>query len=344
MDNNLLKRIRLSLNEKRDNLSAWLVTTSPAERKMRLGSAPVASMKAHLESLDHVLARANDQSFGQCQVCQESVDSALLEMDYSSCVCLDHLSTAETRQLETDLEMAGQVQQTLLPHQAPEIPGLEIAAYSRPAQIIGGDYFDFISFHDQQPGVAIADVAGHGMPASLHMASVQTLLRILVPANTSQAEVVAEVQRLYRHNIRFTTFVTLFLAAFDEKTNTISYCNAGHNPPLVIRPTATADQAPSWLWPTGPAIGLLEDATFTESRVILHPGDLLVMYTDGLTEATNRQNEEVGRERLARWLNHDSNLSARDTVQIIRTELEAFTNGKPLEDDVTIVVGKLKVN
>jgi RNA polymerase-binding transcription factor DksA len=197
MERKLVDRIRYSLRAKRDNLTTWLATTAPMERQLRLGPATEAAMKAHLETLDQTLAKAEDQTLGQCQVCNEAIEPALLEMDYACCVCHDHLSSDEVRQLETELEMAGQVQRTLLPHEVPEIPGFDIAAYSRPSQIIGGDYFDFFTFRDHQPGMIIADVAGHGMSASLHMASVQTLLRTLVPANTSPAGVVTEVQRLY---------------------------------------------------------------------------------------------------------------------------------------------------
>jgi sigma-B regulation protein RsbU (phosphoserine phosphatase) len=343
MDQKLIERIGLSLKEKRDNLATWLVATSPPERDLRLGSSTEEAVQAHLGTLDQALEKAADQTLGRCEVCHEPVEAALLEMDYSCCVCLDHLSTDEARQLEMDLEMAGRVQQTLLPHKVPEIPGLELAAYSRPAQIVGGDYFDFFAFGDGRPGMTIADVAGHGMSASLHMASVQTLLRTLAPASSSAAEVVSEVQRLYSHNIHFTTFVTLFLVAYDERTHTFTYCNAGHNPALILHQSDNVGQAPVWLWPTGPAVGILEEATFAEAQVTLQPGDLLVMYTDGITEATNRANEQLGRERLATWLTRERNITASDAVRIIRDRLSEFTEGKPPADDITLVVGRLEM-
>lgn len=342
MDKKFTDHLRDSLREKRDNLTAWLATTTGQEKQIRLGPAPEAAMKAHLETIDETLVKADNHTLGQCEICHESIEPSMLEMDYSCCVCLDHYSADEVRRLETELELAGKVQQSLLPSEVPQIRGLDISAYSRPAQIIGGDYFDFFTFQDHQPGLAIADVAGHGLSASLHMASVQTLLRSLVPAHVSPAEVVAEVQRLFSHNIRFTTFVTLFLAAYDEQAYTLTYSNAGHNPPLVLRQTAQEEPASRWLRPTGPAVGLVEGANFTEAQVRLHPGDLVVMYTDGLTEAMNRKHEMLGQDRIAVWLTQEVNISASEAVQVIRDGLQEFTQGEPAADDITLVVGKLK--
>jgi sigma-B regulation protein RsbU (phosphoserine phosphatase) len=129
------------------------------------------------------------------------------------------------------------VQKTLLPQEVPNIPGIEIAAFSRPAQIVGGDYFDFIDFSNGFHGLAIADVAGHGVSASLHMASIQALLQTLVPDNKSPAEVMRQVHKLFIHNIRYETFVTFFIGAFDSSTKTLTFCNAGHPPPLILRKT-----------------------------------------------------------------------------------------------------------
>ena len=257
MNNTINERIQKSLREKSDNLTTWLTESSPSEKQLRLGSSPEEAVQVHLETIGQALEKTDDQSLGQCEVCNEPIEPELIEMDYTCCVCLDHLSVDESRHLETELEMAGHVQQTLLPGEVPNIPGLDIAAYSRPAQIVGGDYFDFFDFQDRRPGIVIADVAGHGMSASLHMASLQTLLRTLAPASISTIELISEFQRLYSHNIRFTSFVTVFISAYDVNTRILSYCNAGHNPPLIIHQFDQDNQAPVWLRPTGPAVGLV---------------------------------------------------------------------------------------
>ena len=229
----------------------------------------------------------------------------------------------------------------LLPQEVPNIPGLEIAAFSRPAQIVGGDYFDFIDFSNGFHGLAIADVAGHGVSASLHMASMQALLRTLVPVNKSPAEVMRQVHKLFIHNIRFETFVTFFIGAFDSSTNKLTYCNAGHLPPLVFRQTKNKEESVVMLRPTGAAIGLVEEAIFGEKTIDLQEGDLLVLYTDGVTEAMNTDNQEFGRERLETLIQQVEGLQVKEVIQKIRLSLEEFSEGKPLADDTTIVVSRI---
>ena len=146
-------------------------------------------MPVYVHVIDHAIAQADDRTLGLCVVCHDYVEPELLEMDYTTCVCLDHLSAHAKRQLEDELELSQAVQRALLPQEIPAIPGLEVAAFSRPAQIVGGDYFDFVHFADGTHGLAIADVAGHGVAAGLLMASIQTALHTLVPLCDSPAEV-----------------------------------------------------------------------------------------------------------------------------------------------------------
>ncbi|MES0344359.1 MAG: PP2C family protein-serine/threonine phosphatase, partial [Anaerolineales bacterium] len=271
-------------------------------------------------------------------VCQESVESDRLEIDYTCCVCLDHLSIEEVRDLEHELELAQQVQKTLLPQEIPEMSGLEIAAYSRPAQLLGGDYFDFTAFNDGKYCLALADVAGHGVSASLHMASIQAMLRSIVPTSHSPVEVVSQIHKLFVHNIHFTTFVTLFIGAFNPNSKSFTFCNAGHNPPIVLRTGSDYAESNFRLNPTGPAIGLIEDTEFGEETLLLHEGDLLVMYTDGLTEAVDQRNEMFGVERLVDITEAIYPASPDVVVREIREGLETFIDGRSLADDTTIVV------
>lgn len=302
MDAPLLERIRVGLLEKQDGLSEWLRLTSPHRKEVMLGPSTEQAVHAHIGTIENLLAKAESRTLGRCQVCQDYVNADLLEVDYTASVCIEHLSEEEVRRLESELELAQSVQKSLLPERVPETPGLEIAAYSRPAQIVGGDYFDFVRFEHGTQGLVLADVAGHGVSASLHMASIQALLRSTVPASRSPAEVVMQMHRLFIHNIRFTTFVTLFLGAFDPTTKTFTYCNAGHNPPLVLRIHRSGELSRIWLNPKGPALGLVEEPEFGEGTVTLQDGDLLTMYTDGITEAMNHHDETFGNERLARLL------------------------------------------
>ena len=210
----------------------------------------------HLHVIETSLEKIEDNTLGICEICHESVDTELLQMDYTATVCLGHYTEAELRQLESELELSQVVQRALLPQKMPNIEGLELAAFSRPSEIIGGDYFDFFKFRDGTHGLVIADVSGHGVSAGMLMSSLQTALRTMAPDTDSPAEILERINRFYIHNINFTTFVTVFLARFDPVSLTLTYVNAGHNPPAVYR-NGNADV--TWLTRTAPAIGLAED-------------------------------------------------------------------------------------
>jgi sigma-B regulation protein RsbU (phosphoserine phosphatase) len=338
----LLERVRSGLVQKQNNLTEWLNATPLGKKKVLLGPSTEQSVQARLDVIDDAISKADSKTLGKCEVCHEVVETELLEVDYTACVCIEHLSGEERRQLESELELAQEVQKTLLPQEVPNIPGLEIAAYSRPAQIVGGDYFDFVDFSDGLHGLAIADVAGHGVSASLHMASIQALLRTLVPINKSPAEVMRQIHKLFIHNIRFETFVTFFIGAFDVSTKTLTFSNAGHQPPLILHKNKRQKESVEMLRPTGAAIGLVEEAEFTEKKIELYEEDLLVLYTDGVTETVNLQNQEFGRERLIKLSKQLINAPVKKVVQVIRQGLEEFSVGKPIADDTTIVICKIK--
>lgn len=337
----ILDELRDQLLEKRANLSGWLRATPPSRRDVTLGPASERDVRAHLNTLDEAISKAEAGTLGECVVCHLPVEPSRLQMDYMTCVCLDHFSPEEVRDLERELELAQQVQRGLLPHAAPTVPGLDIAAFSRPAQFVSGDYFDFVTFDGGAQGFAIADVAGHGMSSSLHMASIQTLLRTLAPLHASPADVVQQIHKLYHRNVHFTSFVTLFVGALDLATKRLTYANAGHNPPLLLRNANTALTTATWLAPTGPAIGLVEEAEFGERAVDLEAGDLLVLYTDGITEIVTADNVLLGQEGLRRLIGAAAHLPAQDLVSEVRQRLEAFSSAQPLADDVTLVVGKV---
>lgn len=341
VNSQVLGRFRERLLDKRHNLTLWLQTATTSQKRMRLASASERDVHTHLEVLDTALEKAEAETLGLCTICHEYIQTEYLEMDYTACVCIDHLSPEEIRRLEHELELSQVVQRALLPQQIPEISGLEIAAFSRPAEIIGGDYFDFFRFADGNHGLAIADVAGKGVSASLLMASVQTALRALVPLSETPVEVLRQLNRLFYHNINFTTFVTLFLGSFDPKLQTLTYSSAGHNPPLVFCKRPNGREPISWLRPTGPAIGLVEEPPFTLDETGLAPGDTLLLYTDGVTEAMSPQQEQFGEARLAALVQNDSGISPKELIGVLRQSLLEFTAGQQPADDTTILACRI---
>ena len=342
MDSSLLTRIQATLLERRHNLTEWIHHTPAQKKRVRFGPAGEQAAQEYLRVLDTALEKAEEKTFGACEICHGPIEVNRLEMDYTTNVCVDDLSEEQKRRLERDLELSQQVQQALLPQQAPDIPGMELAAFSQPARIVSGDYFDFFRFQDSTHGLAIADVVDKGMAASLLMASLQASLRILVPGNDDPARVVENLNALFCHNIRLIQFVTLFLGRFNHETRTLEYCNAGHNPPLLLRQPASREEHIVWLEPTGAAIGLVEQFQFATATVTLAPGDILVLYTDGVTEAMNPQQEQFGTERLAEFVRHESSLPAQDLLRELRRRLQEFTHDQPPMDDTTAIVLKVQ--
>lgn len=342
MDTQVFQRIRANLLERRQNLANWLSTAASGEIQVRLGPVDQQAIQAHLQALETTLEKAEDHTLGLCEVCHDYVEPSRLEMDYTTCVCLNHLSATEIERLEYELELSARIQRALLPHQVPDIPGLRLAAFSRPAEIVGGDYFDFFRFRDGTPGLVIGDVAGHGMAASMLMASLQAALRTLAADHDSPAEVVRRLNLLFSHNIRLTSFVTLFIARFEPERLELTYCSAGHNPPLLFRSRPNGQESVTWLRPTGAAIGLVEGSPFGTATISLAPGDTLLLYTDGVTEAINAHEEEFGQNRLAELVRQRSHWSAQELVREVRQQLQEFTRGQPLADDTTIVACRIE--
>lgn len=340
MQTSVINRIREGLLGKKETLEQWQVTTPEAEKQTDLGFTDESAVDAQLEVIDEALEKMDEGVYGICEICHDAVDSELLQMDFTATVCLGHYTESELRQLESELELSQIIQRAMLPQQVPSIPHYDIAAFSRPAQIVTGDYFDFLQFEDGTYGFVIADVSGHGVSAGMLMSSLQTVFHTLAPETDSPMDVLNRINRLYIHNINFTTFVTIFFAKLDPQSRVLNYSSAGHNPPLLYH-HATNEIA--WLKPTGAAIGLVDDAHPRMESVSLTKGDTLLLYTDGIIEALNPDgNEQFGYDRLAEIVQQQDGLPANELVQKIRQALNDFTQGNVLADDITLIVCKVR--
>lgn len=334
-----LDTIQKGLTETRENLYHWLEGTPEDKLEVQLGSSDDCCVQDHLQVIDKSLHKIEEGTLGVCEICHEAIDEELLRMDYTSTVCLGHYSEQELRQLESELEMSQVVQRALLPQQAPNIPGLNVAAFSRPAQIVGGDYFDFVPFKDGGHGFVMADVSGHGVSAGMLMTSLQTAFHTLVPAADSPLDVLERINHLYIHNINFTTFVTVFFGKLDPASHTLTYANAGHNSGYLLRADHKEEVL---LHPTGPAIGLMEGFIVRTEQVQLKPGDTLVLYTDGVTEAASTDGIQFGLDRLADVVRENADQSAEQLIQTLLRAVNSHTNGTQPVDDTTLVVCKVQ--
>ncbi len=335
---NALDTIQKGLTKTRENLYHWLEATPPEKQEVLLGSPDECCVEDHLKVINEALEKVEEGTLGICEICHEPVDDELLTMDYTATVCLGHYTEQELRQLESELEMSQIVQRALLPQQVPDIPGLNVAAFSRPAQIVGGDYFDFVPFKDGGHGFVMADVSGHGVSAGMLMTSLQTAFHTLVPAADSPLDVLERINHLYMHNINFTTFVTIFFGKLDTATRMLTYANAGHNSAYLLR----ANGEEELLHPTGPAIGLMEGFLVHTEQVLLNPGDTLVLYTDGVTEAADRNGAQLGLDGLAKVVRENAGAAAEQLIQRIVGTVRTFTDGIQPLDDTTLVIAKVQ--
>ena len=235
--------------------------------------------------------------------------------------------------LKGDLEIARQIQFGLLPFAPWDKDGVHVEAAMRPANTVGGDYFDVIELGPGRLAVAVGDVAGKGMPAALLMALLQGSLRTLVSAGLRGAELVARLNDHLCSNIPSTRLVTLFYAELATETGELRYVNAGHNPPFLLAP----GREPVRLCATAMALGVTAEAVFQAMTLELEPGDRLVLYTDGVTEAEDASDREFGDARLGAWLQASRERPARALIDgVIAEVLEHCGNARP-RDDMTLM-------
>ncbi|MEX1211852.1 MAG: SpoIIE family protein phosphatase [Balneolaceae bacterium] len=242
----------------------------------------------------------------------------------------------ETERLEKELLIAKEVQNGLFPSQLPEIPGIHVAARNVPSQHVGGDYFDVVPSPDGNHILAIADVSGKGFPAALLMANLQSMLHVLLPVPISLSEATGRINNLIFHNTPSDRFVTFFWAKYFYKERRLRYINAGHNPPLLLKNKANEV---SELREGGMILGVVPTVTpYAETDVQLDDGDLLVCFTDGITEAFDENGEEYGKHRLIDMLIQVRERSPHDIMNAIIQDVNRFSNHVQADDFTLIVV------
>ena len=244
---------------------------------------------------------------------------------------------AELERKRQELKIAYEIQRSFLPDAIPLLRDFELAALNLPAKEVGGDFYDFIPLSEDKLSLTIADVSGKGVPAALFMALSRTVVRANARGNSDVAEVIRDANSMITADSKAGMFVTLFYALVDSKKKSLTYVNAGHNPPLLFRETSSDLIL---LQAKGIALGVIEEVELEEVEIGLKSGDILVLYTDGVTEAINAACEEFGQERLMRVIKENRTLSAHDILEHIRAEVVAFAGEQPQFDDITLMVLK----
>jgi sigma-B regulation protein RsbU (phosphoserine phosphatase) len=237
-----------------------------------------------------------------------------------------------------ELEIAHEVQERLFPQEYPPISGLDYAGACRPASGVGGDYYDFIHVPDRKLGIAIGDVSGKGIPAALLMATLRAYLRgQTIRGSGDLADMMSTLNTLVYESSAANRYATFFFGQYDASTRLLEYVNCGHNPPMVFRHSGAVVRLDTG----GPVIGLIEQTCYSQGSIALEAGDVLVAFTDGISEAMNGRDEEWGEERLAAAVLPARAQPARGLIARIMQEADTFVAGARQYDDMTVVVVRL---
>ncbi len=242
----------------------------------------------------------------------------------------------ERERMEHELELATEIQQRFQPSSPPVIEGYEFQGISFSCYEIGGDYYDFIARHDNKMLIALGDVSGKGTAAALLMSSLHAAIHAQAAAKSSLAETVKAVNQYLADNTPTNRFVTLFIAELDPLTGKLLFINAGHNPPLIGRADGGIEQLSSGGFP----LGIIESAEYEIGETVLYQNDVLVIYSDGVSEAADPVGEEFGMERLSEVIQENLKRSAAGIRDKIESSLSTFTQSAPAGDDITLVIVK----
>jgi sigma-B regulation protein RsbU (phosphoserine phosphatase) len=248
-----------------------------------------------------------------------------------------HKEILEKRKLEEEISIARRIQKTFLPNRNPQMPGFDISGINIPSEKVGGDYYDFIPIIENQVGIAIGDVSGKGIPAALIMASFRASLIAEIRNNYAIRSIMFKVNNLLFESTESDIYVTAVYGVLDTKNNIFTFTNGGHNAPIFRH----VDGRMEYLLEGGVALGTFENSKYEERPLGLNPGDIIVFYTDGVTEAKNEKEEEFGTKRLKQVINDSCYLSAPEIQNNIYQAVKDFTGNLPQADDLTMIVIKV---
>ncbi len=332
----------------REDPEAWYLLAGERERQIldRLGAEVLLALPGR-ERLMGVMAlgpKLSEAAYSKSdlQLLQTLANQTGMALEISELAHSLAREAGERERANRELEIAREVQERLFPQSMPVLPGGSIAGHCRPALGVGGDYFDVFPLSDGRLGLAIGDVSGKGISAALLMASLRASLRGIALDNPRDfAKLMHKVNKLVYESSAANRYATFFFGALDPRTLMLECVNAGHNAPLILRRNGGAAPHVLRLEADGPVVGLLPFAPYAEQSLQLQPGDLLLAYTDGISEAMTHQEEEWGEARMVHAASSADGHSADAVLGAVFREADAFTAGAPQHDDMTVLVLKL---
>jgi sigma-B regulation protein RsbU (phosphoserine phosphatase) len=242
-----------------------------------------------------------------------------------------------------ELEIARQIQQRLFPHENPNLPGFDIAGCCIPAQEVGGDYYDFISDEKGKLGIVIGDVSGKGLPASIYMTLTKGIFQSHSNERIHPKDLLSSINRFMYQSLEKNVFITLYFAVLNPNTKEFTVARAGHLPALHYE---QAKNSLTLIEPKGIGVGLEKGEVFDKNidslKLVLKPRDWVIFYTDGFSEAMNNNRQEYGDKRIHEFIKNHLNLSASALIEALIANVNEFTAGAPMTDDMTIIAIKIE--
>jgi serine phosphatase RsbU (regulator of sigma subunit) len=303
-------------------------------------SKPLADTMLTMKAGDTSLVRVHQTGLN-LQLSLHAAQFKMKDKLYTLISLQNILGELERERMSKELEIAQELQRRLLPRNGFSIEGFDIAGVCLPAEEVGGDYYDFLRLRDNKVGVVIGDVSGKGVPAAIYMTLTKGIMQAFVAQTASPKDVLEKVNSLMYGTIEKGSFMTMTYAVIDPGGKTSTFARAGHNPAILY---SNASQSITHVESNGIALGMRDDATFgsvtAEARVQLLPHDMLVFYTDGVTEAMNGDQEEFGVERLFNAIKGNHQKSAHGIIEAVRGEVADFVGNRSPQDDMTLIVLK----
>jgi len=338
----ILRRDREPLKVYREDTNSWIYQEGLSSEETSWLWATGAELILPLAVKDKLLgfismgSKKSEEPYSgnDLRLLQSVALQAGLALENSQLAAAVTEAVAQRERLNREVEIAKEVQEMLLPQKLPEIPNMDYFGYCRPARGVGGDSYDFLALDSEVLAICISDVSGKGIPASLLMASLQSALRGQAMSRPPDLGVmITHLNRMIYESSPASRYATLFYSQFDLSTKVLTYVNGGHCPPMVLR----GDQILR-LEEGGPVVGLFGPARFTQGIFQVEAGDVLVGFTDGISEAMNSADDEWGEEALGVFLQQHRGDTARELIPKIVAAADAFANGAPQHDDMTLIV------
>jgi len=312
--------IRERLRDKRHKLEA-----------ARLSAEYHAELEFLLREVDSALDRLDKGTYGLCEVCHDPVEEDRLAVDPLTRFCIDHLTPSEQRALEEDLSLASRIQQGLLPQNTLRTGQWEVSYHYQPAGPVSGDYCDLVSSEDGSLYFVLGDVSGKGVGASMLMAHLHAMFRSLILIGLPLDRLVERASRLFCESTLPSQYATL-VCGKTQGNDEVEICNAGHLPPLLL-----SDDRMISIEATGLPLGLFGQERFSSKRFKMPPGSMLLLYTDGLSEALDGHGNEYGSERISKVATRYRALGCRELIDKCLDDLGVFCQAVPSRDDLTIM-------